>query len=96
MKLFRTAGESSSSCMEYFLRVYTAAVSEVQHKDDATLVKDATALMEEVRRFEPLTWLEAAVFFLVMPQFKAEGVAKWAELAAHRWAKYTETKSLAA
>lgn len=100
MKLFRTsnprettAGESSPKCMEYFLRVYTASVSEMQNKDDATLVKEASALMEEVRMFEPLTWLEAAVFFLVMPQFKPEGASKWNELAVHRWTKFKETRS---
>jgi thiamine kinase-like enzyme len=96
MKLFRTAGVSNPKCMTYFLRVYTASVSEMQNKDDATLVKEASALMDEVRMFEPLTWLEAAVFFLVMSQFKPQGASKWNELASHRWAKFKETRSLVA
>merc|ERR1712217_550548 len=93
MKLFRTAEVSSEKSMEYFLRVYSAAVSD--NKDDATLVKEAATLMKEVKTFEPLTWLEAAVFFLVMPQFKPEGATKWNELAVHRWTKFKETKALA-
>merc|ERR1740120_260526 len=38
MKLFRTTEAFSEKSMEYFLRVYSAAVSELHSKDDATLV----------------------------------------------------------
>merc|ERR1711988_1590704 len=86
MKLFRTSGASSERCMEYFLRVYAASIGELQCKDDVS------TLLREVRMFEPLTWLEAVVFFLVMPQFKPEGVMKWNELAIHGWSKFKETK----
>lgn len=86
MKLFRTAGVFSERCMEHFLRVYAAASGE----------DDVTSLVKEVRIFEPLTWLEASIFFLVMPQFKPEGASKWHELAIHRWGKFEETKSLLA
>jgi 3-dehydroquinate synthase/2-deoxy-scyllo-inosose synthase len=88
MKLFRTSGTCSERCLEYFLRVYGASTGELQCKDDVS------TLVKEVRMFEPLTWLEAAVFFLVMPQFKPEGSSKWNELAIHRWSKFKETKSL--
>jgi len=64
--------------------VYAAAVGE----------NDVPALVKEVRMFEPLTWLEATVFFLVMPQFKPEGSKKWNELAVNRWTKFKETKAL--
>lgn len=89
MKLFRTAGVPSERCMEHFLQVYAAATGD-QRKDK----NDIDAYVKEVRMFEPLTWLEAAIFFLVMPQFKPEGSAKWNELATHRWGKFEETKSL--
>mmetsp|Transcript_51814 Transcript_51814/g.80939 ORF Transcript_51814/g.80939 Transcript_51814/m.80939 type:complete len:722 (-) Transcript_51814:98-2263(-) len=88
MKLFRTANVSSQHCMNHFLGAYGAATDEVHSKSDLN------NLIKEVRMFEPLTWLEAAVFFLVMPQFKPEGSAKWRELAIHRWRKFQETKSL--
>merc|ERR1712232_575033 len=72
MKLFRTSGASSERCLEHFLRVYAASVDDPLYP-----------LVKEVRMFTPLTWLEAAVFFLVMPQFKPEGALKWKELAIH-------------
>lgn len=86
MKLFRTAGTCSETCMKHFLGAYGAAT------DDVHSTSDFNNLLKEVRLFEPLTWLEAAVFFLVMPQFKPEGSAKWQELAIHRWTKFQETK----
>lgn len=83
MKLFRTSETFSERSMDYFLRVYAASVDD-----------PLGPLAKEVRMFEPLTWLEAAVFFLVMPQFKPEGSSKWNELAIHRWTKFKETKRL--
>merc|ERR1712050_705167 len=83
MKLFRTSQTASERCMEYFLRVYAASVDD-----------PVGPLVRDVRMFEPLAWLEPAVFFLAMPQFKPEGTSRWNELAMHRWAKFQETKSL--
>jgi len=94
MKLFRTAGQSSEECIEYFLSVYAGAVGEVIGEKQCK--EDVVALMKEVRMFEPLTWLEAALFFIVMPQFKPQGSEKWNELAIHRWRKFQETKHLLA
>merc|ERR1711865_66551 len=76
MKLFRTSGVASERCLEHFLQMYAAAVDD-----------PLAPLVKEVRLFEPLAWLEAAIFFLVMPQFKSEGSLKWNELAIHRWTK---------
>merc|ERR1712190_293231 len=73
----------SGRTLEYFLRVYAASVDD-----------PVGPLVTEVRMFEPLAWLEPAVFFLAMPQFKPEGTSRWNELAMHRWAKFQETKSL--
>merc|ERR1711862_248374 len=105
MKLFRTAGPFSEDCVEHFLGIYAGSVCELP-SSAATRVaeaigekqckEDVADLMKEVRMFEPLTWLEAALFFIVMPQFKPQGSAKWNELATHRWSKFKETKHLLA
>jgi len=50
------------------------------------------ALTAETRRFEPLTWLEALVFFLAMLQFKPLEAERWQKLAVDRWEKYVTTK----
>jgi len=83
MKLFRTAEAASERSMNHFLRVYAASVDD-----------PVGPLVKEVRMFEPLSWLEPAVFFLAMPQFKPEGSAKWNQLAIDRWAKFKATRSL--
>merc|ERR1712043_35150 len=49
-------------------------------------------MMQEAYMFEPLTWLEASVFFLALPLFKPGETAKWNALAIDRWQKYTETR----
>lgn len=50
--------------------------------------------LTEARRFEPLTWLEAAIFFLTLPLYKPESTERWHELAVDRWSKWHETKHL--
>merc|ERR1712224_380872 len=60
MKIFRTAGGPSRPCMVHFLRSYLASLRRPTNK--AAISK----LTREVQIFEPLTWLEAAVFFLTM------------------------------
>jgi len=50
------------------------------------------AVLAEVSLFEPLTWLEAAVFFLFAIQEDPSNSEKWAALARHRWSNYLESK----
>ena len=50
------------------------------------------ALLEEVYLFEPLTWLEAAVFFLFAITEDPEHADDWAALARHRWEQYELTR----
>lgn len=51
------------------------------------------AVLAEVYLFEPLTWLEAAVFFLFAIQEDQENMDAWAKLAVHRWENYERSKS---
>lgn len=85
MKIFRTAHGPQESCMRHFCAAYKAALG--------TGCKDTVdSLMEEAKAFEALTWLEAACFFLTMPQFKPAESSRWNELALDRWAKFQEIR----
>merc|ERR550537_52371 len=86
MKLFRTANSFSESSMKHFLKAYILA-SKGSVSDEAV-----DELYAESRFFEPLTWLEAAVFFLALPIFKAEDTSRWNSLAVDRWQKFMATK----
>merc|ERR1711933_233326 len=85
-KIFRTAMPQSEASMAYFMRKYLAFTEGETVSDE-----DVSRLMAEIRLFEPLTWLEACIFFLILPQFKPERTAEWAELAKDRWTKYQES-----
>merc|ERR1711920_595052 len=86
MKVFRTAEGSSKECMAHFVRAYAASLGR-PHGDN-----DVARMIAEIRRFEPLTWLEAAIFFLTLPQFKPSETLRWNDLAVDRWTKFVETK----
>mmetsp|Transcript_26051 Transcript_26051/g.81787 ORF Transcript_26051/g.81787 Transcript_26051/m.81787 type:complete len:236 (+) Transcript_26051:1-708(+) len=86
MKAFRTANGFSEPSMRHFMGAYLAGVGE------GCSAEDVDALMQEARTFEPFTWLEAAIFFLTLPQFKPEETARWHRLAADRWAKFEEAR----
>lgn len=86
MKLFRTADCGiSETDLRHFLKAYSAGRGELGPEE-------LDQLVQETRVFEPLTWLEAFVFFLALPQFKPESMSRWHELAEHRWKQYHETK----
>merc|ERR1711957_724736 len=86
MKIFRTADGPDERCMRYFMRAYAEAV-ELPVTEET--VSD---LVAEAYMFEPLTWLEACIFFLALPMFKVEDTARWNALAIDRWTKYMETR----
>jgi len=86
MKIFRTAGGPNENCMRHFFRAY---VEECGRPADDESVG---ALVAEAYMFEPLTWLEASVFFLALPLFKKEDTSKWEMLAVDRWEKFMQTK----
>jgi 3-dehydroquinate synthase/2-deoxy-scyllo-inosose synthase len=85
MKVFRTDGKSSQASMEYFLHAYARNMAQ----------EDSIAeILDETRLFECLTWLEAACFYLAMPQFKPTETSRWNALALDRWQKYEATKDV--
>merc|ERR1712051_676826 len=88
MKIFRTELQPSSASMKLFLRSYISSIGSPA--TDA----DVAALICETKMFEPLTWLEAACFFLAMPHLKPEQTSRWNALALDRWAKYQATKDV--
>ncbi|CAE8581104.1 unnamed protein product [Polarella glacialis] len=87
MKLFRTAGDFSEESMRLFLRAYAESAGE------SCSLEDLEALLQETQVFEPLTWLEAFVFFLALPQFKSDELPRWHKLAEHRWSMYQESRA---
>jgi 3-dehydroquinate synthase/2-deoxy-scyllo-inosose synthase len=88
MKIFRTALKNSETSMAHFFRIYSESVSETTH------AVDVEKILEEAKVFEPLTWLEAACFFLALPQFKPQETTRWHTLAMDRWEKYQATKNV--
>jgi len=86
MKVFRTADKSSQTSMEHFLESYLACFGK-----DASQ-EELSDLLQETQNFECLTWLEAACFFLALPQFKPQETEKWNNLAVDLWEKYEATK----
>jgi len=86
MKVFRTAGKSSQVSMEHFLKSYLECFGE---KSTGSALED---IVKETKIFECLTWLEAACFFLALPQFKPHDTDRWNALALDRWEKYLATK----
>merc|ERR1712203_460345 len=91
MKVFRTSLPMSEDCMRKFFRFYAEALNKCNCNHETL---DVEALFDETRTFEPLTWLEAAIFFLALPQFKASETQRWHELARDRWSKWRETQAL--
>jgi len=89
MKLFRTDEKPSESAMEHFLLSYLKSTN--QPTSDTHLAD----ILRETKIFEPLTWLEAACFFLAMPQLKPQQTSRWNSLAMDRWTKYVTTKGVA-
>jgi 3-dehydroquinate synthetase/thiamine kinase-like enzyme len=86
MKVFRTAQKTSDASIEHLLRTY---VTKVDHKPSD---RELAEIVQETKLFESLTWLEAACFFLALPQFKPQETTRWNDLALDRWEKYEMTK----
>ena len=91
MKLFRTdPARFSEARFSDFLSVYCETA-----KVDESLARE---IKKETKIFEPLTWLEAAVFFgLVVAMGQDFGgpssdKARWEALLRDRWAKYMASK----
>jgi aminoglycoside phosphotransferase (APT) family kinase protein len=109
-KIFRTgmpATPASRVNLELLLTGYRDATGELlthtKNLQGATLggglapslpMPTLAELRAEAAASEPLTWLEAAVFFwFAMAEFPSEST-KWAPLALDRWSKYRATAHL--
>jgi len=55
--------------------------------------REENKLLAEVLLFEPLTWLEASIFFLFALTEDEEHQQKWSDLAIHRWDNYMKSKN---
>jgi len=89
MKIFRTAEKTSETSIEHFLFTYLASIGEEGQEPSEEELGD---IIQETKLFESLTWLEAACFFLALPQFKPQQTSRWNALALDRWQKYEATK----
>lgn len=85
-KLFRTDNPTklSSDNMNTFLEYYTLS-SSLPAED---IKKELHWLKLETELMEPLTWLEAGVFFLCSASVDAERADKWNQLARERLESY--------
>lgn len=109
-KIFRTGlpfTPTSRANMELFLSVYREATGHPRtHAEGlkggagaegtapSVPLSALTQLRAEAAASEPLTWLEAAVFFwFAMAEFPAQAT-EWAPLAIDRWNKYRQTAHL--
>jgi thiamine kinase-like enzyme len=85
-KLFRTSvTRPMSTSRDRFLERY------VSRQEGACTLAE---LQAETALFEPLSWLEAAVFFFFAIREFPEEAEKWQDLAFHRWNRYMETRDL--
>lgn len=96
-KLFRTAAKPSTRNMRAFFQHYLAAAdadADIGAAAAATspsataLALELDVLQAEAFAAEPLTWLEAAVFFLFAICVYPEHSSDWVHLAHDRWSRY--------
>lgn len=87
MKLFRTSPDNfSESHFRNFVAEYCRAAGL-----DESRMQD---IEEETKLFEPLTWLEAAVFFalvLVLEPSDSDDAKQWESLLLDRWMRYLDS-----
>jgi thiamine kinase-like enzyme len=84
MKLFRTNLSEDTERLKQFAQQYVLATD---------LGEDPAALIHEMKLFEPLTWLEAAVFFFLVLCDVSDS-PKWVDLAKDRWDRYLKSRHL--
>ncbi|GAB5355982.1 hypothetical protein AAMO2058_000251900 [Amorphochlora amoebiformis] len=85
MKLFRKLpGPERDEAMREFLNVYI--------EESGPGVPDVEDLMRECEMLEPLTWLEAVVFFALVLHIKPDQETEWVSLGRSRWQNYLKAK----
>lgn len=100
MKLFRTKLPFSEANFEAFLEEYLSASAIHEASSEAKhpmmrVAGDVLKLEAEAKAFEPLTWLEAAVFFVLVLATEADPASQNYDLGKQRWQQYLATKDMA-
>eukprot|EP00308_Calcidiscus_leptoporus_P004250 CAMPEP_0119361996 /NCGR_PEP_ID=MMETSP1334-20130426/9186_1 /TAXON_ID=127549 /ORGANISM="Calcidiscus leptoporus, Strain RCC1130" /LENGTH=511 /DNA_ID=CAMNT_0007377147 /DNA_START=84 /DNA_END=1619 /DNA_ORIENTATION=- len=103
-KLFRTSGQRSRKNMRAFLSEYLRCIKEHKAPERrspfsrrfrrALAVDELDELQAETLAFEPLTWLEAAVFFFFAMATYPSKAHEWRPLAIDRWKCYLASAHL--
>ena len=83
----------SQLALRDFLRCYARCIGAPgsrarSARADAISAIELDELLAETYAAEPLTWLEAAVFFLFACAEYPEETERWAPLARQRWERY--------
>ena len=106
-KLFRTADDFSNANVRMFLESYLAALPAAEATaaaaaaasvapasgSERALTASLAELEAEAYAAEPLTWLEAAVFFLFALSVYPDKAETWRPLAVQRWESYLASAS---
>jgi len=89
-KLFRTNAKESfrHDLFQQFLQIYLQESEALRKASPSTFDAGMEQLTTEVMMFEPITWLEAALFFVFA--HAEDPNPRWAKLAVHRWERYWE------
>ena len=87
-KLFRTSkcSRQNDANMKAFVRSYLRSSESVDN--DASLTIESTLVeqvLSEMKLFEPMTWLEAGIFFLFAAKGDPTQIHKWEKLALDRF-----------
>mmetsp|Transcript_19993 Transcript_19993/g.57408 ORF Transcript_19993/g.57408 Transcript_19993/m.57408 type:complete len:154 (+) Transcript_19993:11-472(+) len=95
-KLFRTADPAPQSHdnMVAFVRSYLHS-SEAMGGESSSKTIDSDQVeqvLAEMKLFEPLTWLEAGIFFLFAAKGDPTQLDRWENLALDRLENYTASK----
>ena len=98
-KLFRTNGDMSHRALRDFLRCYARNLAPPSStartaRADAAIALALDELQAETYAAEPLTWLEAAIFFLFAGAEYPSEAERWAPLALNRWERYLGSADL--
>ena len=99
-KLFRTAEPATQNQdnMEAFIRSYLQyssgpAVNNDNSSSTTISLAQIEQVLAEMKLFEPLTWLEAGIFFLFAAKGDPTQLDRWEELAFNRLDNYSASKA---
>lgn len=73
---------------EAFFQAYAVAFTSIEENDGHDLRTTADAIKDEAKLLLPMTWLEAAIFFVCMSVLDTAQGDRWSQLAADRLRSY--------